>query len=153
MKSPIVLAAAVAAFFVVPFALAFPTGEPGAVAPARQGSAPAPAAPVGKIAKATGADAKTVAEVVTGKDALKGKSVTIHGQVIKVSHGILGKSWIHLQDGSGSPAAATHDIVATTTDTVAVGDVVFAKGTVQTNVDLGSGYKYAVLVEGATVRK
>ena len=153
MKSPIVFAAVVAAILVVPLAQAFPTSDSGAAPPARHGSASAPAAPVGKIPKASDADGKTVAEVVTGKDALKGKTVTIHGQVVKASHGILGKTWIHLQDGSGSAASATHDIVVTTTDEVAVGDVVYAKGTVQTNVDIGSGYKYAVLVEGVKVRK
>ena len=153
MKLPALLAAAAIATLAFPLAQAFPTGDSNAPGPARHGSAPAPAATVGKIAKATSADAKTVAEVVTGKDALKGKTVTIHGQVIKASHGILGKTWIHLQDGSGSAQAATHDIVVTTTDTVAVGDIVTAKGTVQTNVDIGSGYKYAVLVEGTKVAK
>jgi len=152
MKSTVFFAATVAIFF-MPLAHAFPTSEGGAPAPARHGSAPAPAAPVGKITKATGPDAKTVAEVVTGKDALNGKTVTICAQVVKASHGILGKTWIHLQDGSGSAEAGTHDIVVTTTDEVAVGDVVDAKGTVQTNVDIGSGYKYAVLVEGTKVAK
>jgi hypothetical protein len=34
-----------------------------------------------------------------------------------------------------------------------VGDVVDARGIVRTDVDLGSGYKYAVLVEDAKIRK
>ena len=153
MKSRTAFAAAFAAIFVATSAGAFPTNDPNAKAAPRHGSAPAPATPVGKIAKASGADARTVAEVVTGKEALKGKSVTIRGQVVKVSTGILGKNWIHLQDGSGSPANATHDIVVTTTDTVAVGDVINANGTVRTDLDLGSGYKYAVLVEGAKIRR
>ena len=55
-----------------------------------------------KVAKATGADAKTVAEVVTGKATLTGKTVLVRGQVVKVNSGILGKTWLHLQDGSGS---------------------------------------------------
>ena len=136
-------------------AYAFPTaGESGkAAAPARHGSAPAPATSVGKIDKAKAADAKTVAEVVSGKSGLAGKTVTIRGKVVKASHGILGKNWIHLQDGSGSAAAATHDIVVTTTDNPAVGEVVSANGIVRTDVDIGSGYKYAVLVEGAKIRK
>ena len=153
MKSSTVLAAAVAALFVATSAGSFPTEDPNAKPSPRHGSAPAPAKPVGKIAKATGADAKTVAEVVKGKAALNGKTVTIRGQVVKASTGILGKNWIHLQDGSGSSANATHDIVVTTTDTVAVGDVINANGTVRTDLDLGSGYKYAVLVEGAKIRK
>jgi hypothetical protein len=129
--------------------------EPGA-GPAPAASAPhrpAPAAPVAKLARAAGSDGKTVAEVVAGTAALKDKSVTIRGQVVKASFGILGKNWIHLQDGSGSAAKGTHDLVVTTTDTPAVGDVVVASGTVRANVDLGAGYVYAVLVEDAKLRK
>jgi len=157
MNSRIVLAAlAAVAFGHVMTAHAFPganTDKPNGPAPARHGSAAAPAAPVGKIEKAKAADARTVAEVVAGKSGLEGKTVTIRGKVVKASHGILGKNWIHLQDGTGSASAATHDIVVTTADTVEVGDVVNANGVVRTNVDIGSGYKYAVLVEDARLRK
>ena len=117
------------------------------------GASPAQAAPVGKIAKASAPDARTVAESVTGAAALKGKTVTIRGQVVKYSPGLLGKNWMHLQDGSGSPSAGTHDILVTTTDTAGIGDVVDARGTLRTDVDLGSGYKYSVLVEDAKIRK
>lgn len=112
-----------------------------------------PAAPVVKVAKATGPDAKTVAEVVKGKAALKGKPVVIRGQVVKVSLGILGKNWLHLQDGTGTAGDGTNDIVVTTKDVVARGDIVTVKGTVHTDVDLGSGYAYAVLIEDAAVGK
>jgi hypothetical protein len=147
------VAAIIAVLYAFPAAQAFPTDDPNAKGAPGHGSAPAPAEPVGKIPKATTPDAKTVAEVVGGKDALKGKTVTIHAKVVKASTAILGKNWIHLQDGSGSPDKATHDIVVTTTDKVAVGDLVNASGKVQTDVDIGSGYKYAVLVEDARVRK
>jgi len=70
-----------------------------------------------------------------------------------VSNGVLGKNWVHLQDGSGSADKGTHDIVVTTTDEAAIGQVVNASGTVRTDVDIGSGYKYAVLVEEAKLRK
>jgi hypothetical protein len=124
-----------------------------AAPPNPHGASPARASPVGKIAKASASDARTVAESVAGATALKGKTVTIRGQVVKYSAGILGKNWVHLQDGSGSPSAGTHDILVTTTDTAAVGDVVDARGTLRTDVDLGSGYKYAVLVEDAKIRR
>jgi hypothetical protein len=112
-----------------------------------------PAAKVAKIAKAPGADAKTVEEIVTGRTALKDKSIVVRGQVVKVTSGVMGKNWVHLQDGSGSSDKGTHDILVTTTDTVAVGDVVDARGTVRTDVTVGPGYAYAVLVDGAKVRK
>jgi hypothetical protein len=106
-----------------------------------------------KVAKAAGPDARTVAEVVKGKVALRGKTVLVHAQVVKVSNAIMGKNWVHLQDGSGSGTDGTNDIVVTTKDMVAVGDVVHVKGTVRTEVDIGGGYNYAVLIEDAAVRK
>jgi hypothetical protein len=106
-----------------------------------------------KVARASGPDAKTVAEVVSGKATLKDKAVVVRGQVVKVMAGILGKNWVHLRDGSGSPADQTHDILVTTQDTCAVGDIVDARGTVRTNVDLGSGYSYEVIIDGAVLQK
>ena len=40
-----------------------------------------------------------------------------------------------------------------TSDKAAVGDVVTVKGTVRTNVVVGPGYEYDVLVDSATVSK
>jgi len=116
------------------------------------GAAPA-AAPVKKIPKATGPNARTVAEVVSGKATLKDKPVLVRAQVVKVTSGVMGKNWVHLQDGSGKAADGTHDVIATTKDTVAVGDVVNAKGTVRTDVNIGSGYAYAVLIEDTAFSK
>jgi hypothetical protein len=106
-----------------------------------------------KVARASGPDAKTVAEVVSGKATLKDKTVVVRGQVVKVMAGILGKSWVHLRDGSGSPTDQTNDILVTTQDACAVGDVVDARGTVRTNLDLGSGYSYEVIIESAVLQK
>jgi hypothetical protein len=121
--------------------------------PPGHGPAAAAPKPIAKIERAKAADARTVAEVVSGPAALNGRTVTIRAQVVKVSSGIMGKNWLHLQDGSGSAAKGTHDIVVTTRDTIAVGDVVSASGTVRTDVNLGSGYVYAVLVEDAKLRR
>ena len=96
-----------------------------------------------KVDKATGPDARTVAEVVTGKAGLKDKSVLVRAQVVKVNTGIMGKNWLHLRDGSGSAADGSNDILVTTRDIAALGDVVSVKGTVRTDVNLGSGYTYA----------
>jgi len=111
------------------------------------------AAKVAKVPKATGADARTVEEVVAGRKSLKDKTVTIRAQVVKVTNGVMGKNWLHLQDGTGSAAKGTHDILVTTADAIAVGDVVDARGTVRIDVTVGPGYAYEVLVEGAKVRK
>jgi hypothetical protein len=129
--------------------------DPNAKTVAPSGAAPAPAvaSAVVQVPKASGPDARTVAEVVKGKAALNDKTVLVRGQVVKVNLGIMGKNWVHLQDGSGSAADGTNDILVTTKDEAAVGDIVNARGTVRTDVNLGSGYNYAVLIENAAVRK
>jgi hypothetical protein len=41
-------------------------------------------------------------------------------------------------------------LIATTSEVVAVGDLVTVTGVVHTDVDLGSGYNYSVLLEEVT---
>jgi hypothetical protein len=130
-------------------AAASPAANPHAGMP-QQPSAPVK---VGKVEKATGADARTVAEIWGQQAGLKDKTVTVRGTVVKYSAGIMGKNWLHLQDGSGDAAKATHDLTVTSLDTAAKGDIVTVKGTVRLNKDFGSGYSYAVLVEDAKVTK
>jgi len=105
------------------------------------------------VAKASGPDARTVAEIVTKRAELKDKPVTVRGKVVKFIGGVMGKNWIHLRDGSGSSAESTNDLVVTTKDETQIGDVVVAKGVVRTDVNLGSGYSYAVLVDDAKLQK
>lgn len=133
--------------------IADPAARPSAAMAAPHGAAPVANAPIARVAKASGADAKTVAEVVGGKSALKDKSVQVRAQVVKVTSGILGKNWLHVQDGSGSAADGTNDIIVTTKEVAAVGDIVVARGTVRTDVNVGSGYAYPVLIEDAALRK
>lgn len=100
------------------------------------------------ISVAKNRDGYTIEELYAKKDALKDKNVKINAQVVKVSKNIMGKDWIHLQDGSGS--AGTNDIIATAVNsTVQVGDTVTTNGVVKTNVDLGYGYNFSVLIEEA----
>jgi hypothetical protein len=115
----------------------------------------AKAADVGnvKVPKATGPDARTVAEIVAKGGELKDKTVLVRGKVVKYTPGVMGKNWVHLRDGSGSASDGTNDVVVTTQDETQVGDVVLARGTVRTDVNLGSGYAYKVLVEEAKLQK
>jgi hypothetical protein len=106
-----------------------------------------------KVAKATGADAKTVAEIVGNRATLKDKNVVVRGKVVKFTPAVMGKNWVHVQDGSGSAKDQTNDVLVTTMGETKVGDVVLIKGTVKTDVDLGSGYSYKVLVENATLSR
>jgi hypothetical protein len=106
-----------------------------------------------KVAKATGADARTVAEVYAQKGALKEKPVSIRGKVVKFNPGIMGKNWVHLQDGSGKADKGDNDITVTTQDMTSVGDTVLVKGTVRIDKDFGAGYAYPVIVEDAKLSK
>jgi len=106
-----------------------------------------------KVAKATGPDARTVAEIIAKRADLKGKAVVVRGQVVKFTPGVMGKNWVHLRDGSGTSAAGTDDVVVTTLDETKIGDVVLVRGVVATDRDLGSGYTYKVLIEEAKLSK
>jgi len=121
--------------------------------PHAQGAQPAKAVKVGKVAKASGVEARTVAEIWAQKDGLKGKNVTLRGKVVKFSKGIMGKNWLHLQDGSGTSKKGTNDITVTSQDEAAAGDTVTISGVVQTHKDFGAGYNYAVIIEDAKVVK
>jgi hypothetical protein len=106
-----------------------------------------------KVAKATGPDARTVAEVVAKRADLKDKTVVVRGKVVKFTPGVMDKNWIHLRDGTGSAADGTNDVVVTTKEETQIGAVVLVKGVVHTDKDLGSGYSYKVLIEEATLQK
>jgi hypothetical protein len=126
-----------------------------AAASPHDGGAPTagPAVTVAPMAKASGPDARTVAEVHAGKATLKGRTVSVRGQVVKLNTGIMGKNWLHLQDGTGSAAGGSNDVIVTSKASAAVGEIVTARGVVRTNVDLGMGYAYPVLVEDASLSK
>lgn len=108
----------------------------------------APATPnLTGIARADGG--QTVAEILTGKAKFAGKTITVRARVVKFNAQILGKNWLHLRDGSG--AEGTNDLTVTTTATVKVGDLVLVTGKLSADRDFGSGYKYPLIVEDATV--
>jgi len=106
-----------------------------------------------KVEKATGANAYTVAEVYAKKSALNKNKAVVKGKVVKVSVGIMGKNWVHLQDGTGDASKGTHNLVATSDDLPAKGDIVTLTGTIMMDKDFGSGYKYDVIMEQAKIKK
>jgi len=109
--------------------------------------------PDAKVPKASGPNARTVAEI-TGKPAdLKDKPVLLRGKVVKYNPAIMGKNWAHLRDGSGSAKDSTNDVLVTTKEEVKLGDIVTVKGVVRTDKDFGAGYTYKVLIEDAAVQK
>lgn len=129
-----------------------PAGMPGmADAAASPGAPPADDARISPITRATGADARTIGELWAQKSHLAGATATVRGVVVKYNPGVMGKNWIHLQDGSGKAKEGTHDLAVTSLETAAIGDTVTVTGTVRTNRDLGAGYVYALLLDEARV--
>jgi len=99
------------------------------------------------VEKATGKNAFTITELYAMKDKLDGKKVRVRGKVVKVSQNIMGKNWIHLQDGTGDAAKGTYDLTTTSNSAPNVGDVVVAEGILRANKDFGAGYRYEVILE------
>lgn len=100
-----------------------------------------------QVQRAAGPAGHTVAEVLAGKAALKDTAVTVRGKVVKASANILGRNWLHLQDGTGG------DLVVTTHDDVAAGEVVQASGALHLEKDFGSGYRYDIILEDARISR
>jgi len=127
---------------------------PAAAAPAAQtppGTPRVEAAGDFKVPKADGPSAFTIAEVFAQKDALKDKEVVVRGKVVKFTAGVMGKNWIHLQDGSGAADKGTHDLTFTTSAATNIGAVVILKGALHLDKDFGAGYAYPVIVEDAAL--
>ncbi len=105
-----------------------------------------------EVARAEGAIGRTIAELYAEKSEFSGKSVALRGKVVKFSAGIMGRNWIHLQDGTGDASAGNNDITVTSSGTTAVGEVILVEGIVAVDKDFGAGYSYAVIVEEASVK-
>jgi len=89
----------------------------------------------------------TIAELLADSGAWAGKRITVHGRVVKFNEHIMGKNWVTLEDGTG--ASPDNHLTATTAKSASVGDELALTGTVRTDVDLGFGYVYKVLLEDA----
>ncbi len=92
---------------------------------------------------------KTVSEIWSGKSGLAGQTVVLRAKVVKVTKNVLKMNWLHLRDGTG--IEGENDLVVTTKAEVRVGDVITVSGTLNTDKDFGSGYKYEVILEDAAV--
>ncbi len=91
----------------------------------------------------------TVAELYSKMDELNGKEVTVRGKVVKYNGGIMGRNWIHVQDGTGG--RGTNDLTVTSHQSAKVGDKVVATGILIKDKDFGSGYRYDVVLEKASI--
>lgn len=104
-----------------------------------------------KVDKAEGKNAQTVEACFVKAEELNNKKVQVRGKVMKFSPMIMGKNWIHLQDGTGDPAQKTHDLVVTTSGETKKGEVITIEGILHKDKDFGAGYRYAAIIEEATI--
>lgn len=103
------------------------------------------------IDKVEGENGYTVEEIFSQAADLSGKKVKIRGKAVKVSPNIMGKNWIHLQDGTGNAASNTHDLVVTSAGIPEKDSIIIIEGVLATDKDFGAGYKYGVIIEEAVV--
>ena len=106
---------------------------------------------VGKVARATGPNAHSVAELYASVDELVGKRIRLRATVVKVVPGVLDRTFLHVRDGTGDASQGTHDVTVTTQSTPAKGETILVEGTLGKDRDFGSGYRYPVILEDAQV--
>jgi hypothetical protein len=87
----------------------------------------------------------TIAKLLENKQLYSGKVIKVKGQVTKFNPEIMGKNWIHIQDGTEYQTG--FDLTVTTDIQVAVGAVVTFEGKIALDKDFGYGYVYNVLME------
>lgn len=103
------------------------------------------------FALAADAELKSVEDLNQNKISLAGKTIQAEGKVVKVNNGIMGRNFVHVQDGTGDAGAGSNNLVVTSKQTANVGDQVSVTGVVVVNRDFGMGYNYPLLIEDATI--
>lgn len=93
----------------------------------------------------------SIADILKNPKAFEGKSVIVKGKVTKYTAGVMGKNWVHIQDGTDYNNK--FEIVITTINEVKDGDTATFEGVITLNKDLGYGYFFEVLMENAKVIK
>lgn len=84
-----------------------------------------------------------IADLVANPKQYAGKTIQVSGRCVKVNPNIMGRNWIHLQDGSKDD----YDLVITCDVQIPVGHTITMTGKVVLDKDFGAGYQYAILLE------
>ena len=123
--------------------------------PNPSGGSMAAIAPFAEITvdKAVGENSYTIEELFSKAKELNGKTVRVHGKVVKYNANIMGRHWLHIQDGTGDPMQNTHDLVVTTQDKLTDPDILTIEGVLAADKDFGSGYTYSVIIENSKIIK
>jgi hypothetical protein len=91
-------------------------------------------------------DCIKISDLLENRKNYSGKTVKVTGQVTKFNPQIMGKNWIHIQDGT--EFKGSFDLTITTDKEVAVGQTITFEGNIVLDKDFGYGYFYSVLMEG-----
>ncbi|MBK8426855.1 MAG: SH3-like domain-containing protein [Lewinellaceae bacterium] len=86
-----------------------------------------------------------ISDLVANIRKYDGKVVKVTGKCVKVNPMIMGRNWLHIQDGSGKNI----DLTVTTTENIPLGAIITLEGTIAVDKDFGAGYRYAYIMEGA----
>ena len=89
----------------------------------------------------------TIAQIYDNTNKYNGEEIEIRGVVVKVNNEIMGKNWIHIQDGTNGNGK--FDLTVTTNDKVELDEEVTFKGKIALEKDFGAGYYYDVIMEDA----
>lgn len=92
-------------------------------------------------------DCIKISDLLENKKTYSGKTIKVTGKVTKYNPEIMGKNWIHIQDGSEFQGA--FDLTITTDQKITVGEIITFEGKIVLDKDFGYGYFYNVLMEDA----
>jgi len=93
-------------------------------------------------------DAVKLSELFKNKEKYEGQVITVSGTCVKVNNGIMGRNWIHIEDGSKS-GGKTIDLTVTTNVNIPLGSKIAMTGKIALNKDFGAGYRYDIIMEDA----
>lgn len=93
----------------------------------------------------------TIERLMADKKSFSGKTISVKGVVTKVNEEIMGKNWVHIQDGT--EAAGDYDLTITTLQSATVGATVTFEGKIAIDKDFGYGYFYSIIMEDGNIVK
>ncbi|PKQ64744.1 hypothetical protein BZG01_13775 [Labilibaculum manganireducens] len=92
----------------------------------------------------------SISDLFSKKDEFSGKQISVKGKVTKFNQNIMGKNWIHIQDGSDFEG--NFDLTITCKDVASIGQIIEVSGTIALDKDFGAGYTYDVIMEEAKIQ-
>jgi hypothetical protein len=91
----------------------------------------------------------TIADVFEKRVEFTAREFEIRGVVVKVNKQVMGKNWIHIQDGT--EFNGKFDLTITSQDLPEMNEEVTFRGKLSVNKNFGSGYSYEVIMEDAVL--